>query len=115
MDSGILTAWETAGNDHLRQGRVTLAATRSRSQAMPLGGSGALAILAAEADIARAIAEGDAGYHEEQLRVDTNTLETSQTYAQAHSGPHSGSWADAMHKELIGLVAFSTFVLARGK
>ena len=48
---------------------------RSQSRASPMGVSGAFALLAAEADIAAAVAQGEAGYHEVEQRTDME-LET---------------------------------------
>ena len=71
-------------------------------------------MLAAEAEIAQAVAQGDAGHHEEELRMDSDSLETPQTYAQAHSGPHDTTWREAEQKEFLGLAAVSTFEPADG-
>ena len=44
--------------------------TGSRSRVSPMGVSGAFAMRVVEADIAKAIAEGDSGYHGEELPMD---------------------------------------------
>ena len=45
-----------------------------------MGVSGAFALLAAEADIAAAVAQGEAGYHEAELPLDSDMPETPATY-----------------------------------
>ena len=92
-----------------RNHRVTPAVTRSQSRSSPMGVSGAFALLAAEADIAAAVAQGEAGYHEAELPLDSDMPETPTTYAQAHSGPHDAIWREAERKEFVGLAAVGTF------
>ena len=41
-------------------------------------------------------------------------LETPETYAQAHAGPHDPIWTRAEKKELVGLVSVGTFEEAGG-
>ena len=92
-----------------RNHRVTPAVTRSQSRASPMGVSGAFALLAAEADIAAAVAQGEAGYHEAELPLDSDMPETPTIYAQAHSGSHDAIWREAERKEFVGLAAVGTF------
>ena len=94
--------------------RVTPAVIRSKSRASPMGVSGAFAMLAAEAEIAQAVAQGDARYLEEELPMGSDSLEIPQTYAQAHSGPHDAIWREAEKEEFIGLAAVGTFERAGG-
>ena len=70
--------------------RVTPAVTRSRSSEQPPGVSRTFTLLAAEEDIARTLAQPDAVFCDsEELPAGTaRLLETPETYAQAHAGPH---------------------------
>ena len=90
--------------------RMTPAVTRLRAQ--PPGVSRAFTLLAAEEDIARTFAQPDAALcnSEELPAGHAHLLETSETYKQAHAGPHDRIRAKAEHKEVEGLSAVGTFV-----
>ena len=92
--------------------RVTRVVTRSRSREQPLGVSRTFTLLAAEEDVARTLAQSDAVFcdSEELPAGPAHVLETPETYAQAHAGPHDRIWAKAEHKEVEGLSAVGTFV-----
>ena len=83
--------------------RVTPAVTRSRAKRDGLW-PGMFALMATQEDIARSIAElSPPDVVEQELPSDlTCNMETSETYVQAHTGPHSD-------KELRGLNAMGTF------
>ena len=90
--------------------RVTPAVTRSRAQ--PPGVSRTFTLLAAEADIARTLAQSDAALcdSEEFPAGPAHLSETPEMYEEAHAGPHDRIWAKAEGKELEGLSAVGTFV-----
>ena len=92
--------------------RVTPAVTRSKSRTQPPGVSRTFTLLAAEGDIARALAQPDAAFcdSEELSAGPAHLLETPETYKQAHVGPHDRIWAKAERKEVGGLSAAGTFV-----
>ena len=92
--------------------RVTPAVTRSRSREQPTGVSRTFTHLAAEEDIARTLAQPDAVFcdSEELPAGPAHLLETPETYAQAHAGPHDRIWAKAERKKVKGLSAVGTFV-----
>ena len=92
--------------------RVTPAVTRSRSREQPPGVSRTFTLLSAEEDIARTLAQPDAVFcdSEELPAGPAHLLETPETYAQAHAGPHDRIWAKAERKEVEGLSAVGTFV-----
>ena len=92
---------------------MTPAVTRSRAKHDGLR-PGMCALMATQADIARSIADlslPDVVGQElpSELACD---LETPETYAQAHAGPHSGIWTGVEGKELRGLNATGTFEAA---
>ena len=70
--------------------RVTPVVTRSRSREQPPGVSRTFTLLAAEEDIARTLAHSDEVFcdSEELPAGPVHLLETPETYAQAHAGPH---------------------------
>ena len=73
-------------------------------------------LLVAEEDIARTLAQPDAGFCDsEELRAGpANLLETPETYEQAHAGPHDRIWTKAECKEVEGISAVGTFAEERG-
>ena len=95
---------------------MTSAVTRSSSREQPLGISRTFTLLAAKEDIARTLAQPDAIFcdSEELPAGPAHLLETPETYAQAHAGPHDRIWAKAERKEMEGLSAFGTFVEGGG-
>ena len=93
--------------------RVALAVTRSRAKRDGLR-PGMFALMATLEDIARSIAElSPPDVVDQELPSELACdLETPETYAQAHAGPHSGIWTEAEGKELRGLHATGTFEAA---
>ena len=91
---------------------MTPAVTRSRSREQPPGVSRTFTLLAAGEDIARTLAQPDAvSCDSEELPAGpAHLLETPETYAQAHAGPHDRIWAKTGPKEVEGLSAVGTFV-----
>ena len=123
--AGTVAATSTRGQqDHLvgrsslpgplqqQRYRVTPVVTRSRSREQPPGVSRTFTLLAAEEDIARTLAQSDEVFcdSEELPAGPAHLLETPETYAQAHAGPHDRIWAKAERKEVEGLSAVGTFV-----
>ena len=123
--AGTVVATSTRGQqDHLvvrsslpgplqrQRYRVTPVVTRSRSREQPPGESRTFTLLAAEDDIARTLAQSDEVFCEsEELPAGpAHLLETPETYAQAHAGPHHRIWAKAERKEVEGLSAVGTFM-----
>ena len=82
--------------------RVTPAVTRSKSRTQPPGVSRTFTLLAAEEGIARTLAQPDTVFcdSEELPAGPAYLLETPETYAQAHAGPHGRIWAKAERKEV---------------
>ena len=93
--------------------RVTPAVTRSRAERDGLR-PGMFALMATLEDIARSIAElSPPDVVDQELPSElAYDLETPETDAQAHAGPHSGVWTEAEGKELRGLNATGTFEAA---
>ena len=91
---------------------VTPVVTRSRSREQPRGVSRTFTLLAAEEDIARTLVQSDAVFcdSEELPAGPAHVLETPETYAQAHAGPHDRIWAKAEGKEVERLSTVGTFV-----
>ena len=123
--AGTVAATSTRGQqDHLvgrsslpgplqqQRYRVTPVVTRSRSREQPPGVFRTFTLLAAEEDIARTLAQSDEVFcdSKELLAGPAHLLETPETYAQAHAGPHDRIWAKAERKEVEGLSAVGTFV-----
>ena len=92
--------------------RVTPVVTRSRWREQPPGVSRTFTLLAAEEDIARTLAQSDAVFCDsEKLPAGpAHLLETPETYAQTHAGPHDRIWAKEERKEMERLSAVGTFV-----
>lgn len=106
------------GNVHARGQReyvATPAVTRARAKRV--GASpGLFALMATQEDITRSIATEPARGAEtpELPQGPACDLETPETYAQAHTGPHDHIWTGAEQKELVGLVSVGTFEEAGG-
>ena len=90
--------------------RVTPAVTRSRAKRDGLW-PGMFALMATQEDIARSIAELSLpDVAEKELPSElTCDMETPETYAQAHTGPHRDIWTRAEAEELRGLNVTGTF------
>ena len=71
----------------------------------------AFTLLAVEEDIARTLAQPDAVFCDSEVLPagPAHLLETPETYAQAHAGPHDRIWVKAECKEVEGLSAVGTF------
>ena len=103
-------------DNHRSQSRrhgVIPAVTRSAARTQQGVGDqpGAFAVLFAKESIGAAIATS-AAPHSDSLELSTCPacdLETPDTYAQAHAGPHSKIWRAAEDKEFGGLRAVGTF------
>ena len=69
-------------------------------------------LLAAEEDIARALAQPDAALcdSEELPAGPTYLSDTPESYEEAHAGPHDRIWVKAERKEVEGLSAVRAFV-----
>ena len=96
-----------------RRHTVTPAVTRSAARTqLGLGNQpGAFAVLSAKESISAAIATS-AAPHSDSPKLPTCSacdLETLDTYAQAHAGPHSKIWRAAEDKEFSDLRAVGTF------
>ena len=87
---------------------VTPAMTRSgsRSSSRHGGVSGAFAALTRGEETVRTLDEDNG----ELPTGPAHLLVTSETYAQAHAGPHSRIWTEVESNELEGLLAVGTFV-----
>ena len=107
--------WTTAPRDQppesattqRRRYQVIPAVTRSGSRLT--GMSGAFALLKADEKIVHSLATApEAGGDLELPAVLPCDLETPETYAQAHPGPHGRIWGAAARKEFTGLTAIGT-------
>ena len=112
---GISPTWTNARHDQppetattqRRWYQVTPAVTRSGSRRT--GMSRAFALLEADDQFVRSLATGPEGDCDPKLPVALACdLETPETYAQAHAGPHGRIWGAAECKEFAGLTAVGT-------
>ena len=114
--------WTTAVHNQLpetvttqrRRYQVTPAVTKSGS--WRTGMSEALALLEADEKMVRSLATGPEADGDPELPVAMYCdLETPQTYAKAHAGPHGRIWGAAERKEFAGLTVTGTFKPAEEK
>ena len=94
---------------------ATPAVTRARAKrdgVLP----GFCALMATQEEITRSLAtESTPGAETPDLPAGPACdLETPETYAQAHAGPHDPIWTRAEKMELVGLVSVGTFEEAGG-
>lgn len=91
-----------------RQFKVTPAVTRARAR-QEVSTPGVFALLASQNDITRSLTEVTVpGVAPDLPSEPACEMETPESYAQAHAGPHSIIWEAAQIKELVGLTAANT-------